>query len=218
MALQVASGSVEFVLTQKVDDLFGDVKRTVNILHYFSNVPGAPITAPMMTNLLLSLSGNLAAAWRAVMTVGNVTMASVTARWMEDTSTAPVLDANPMAYNGNVPGDFEAPESPAYLKLNTAFRGRNFRGAKHISPVPESHVTGMRLGVAGLAAFGAVAAALLVPLTDGVNPYRLFVWNASAFVAPVIPGPALVNGSAVTSIQVRKTLGSMKRREAESVY
>jgi hypothetical protein len=193
----------------------------VNVFHYTCGILYRP-TGPDLALFLAGLNANIATFWGACFPPAYVP-SSVTARWMEDGSTPAVTDPLVANYTGTyAAGDYQPTDSAWSIEKVTPFRNRSGRGMFHLSPVPEAATLDFRLTGAFLAgpAAGLVNNLIATFITD-VPPFNttwqpfLFSRKASTIV---IGGACQIYGTPITTMRVRKTLGSMDRRKIKGVY
>lgn len=196
------------------------VVRTVNVLHFYLNTAGT--TVPNIANWLPAWVDQITVPWRIVFPEA-WTCTEISARYMNDTSVPAQLAGDPSVLNGTYLGDWQPTETTVYVYLKGVERGRQGRGAKILSPVPEGLTVQQRLSdvplIGGEALYGALVSALLTPVSDITNgPLLPFIFNATSFLPPTVPGTAQIRGVDLESWRVRKTLGRLSRRQAASVY
>lgn len=215
MALAALPQMIEVIIDGHVTDTAGNRKRIVNVLHY--GYYGAGVPAVDLATFLANFNTAVSSAWAAVKPTAYVCDA-VSARTMIDTSAAAVFYGTPTNFTGSVAGDWQPPDSSAYLQKVSTYRGRRGMGGIHLSPVLEADTVGFQLGSTAYTTYGTLATALYNGISDGANTFQPVVWSRTTNPPPVIPGPYVPWGSQVLQIRVRKTLGSEDRRRVRGVY
>lgn len=140
-----------------------------------------------------------------------------TVRMLENATD--VLYQNARAGAGAITGDSMPSENSAYLNVRTQYRGRNYRGSKKLGPMSESDSTTTSdvWNAGALTRLGAIASALLAGFTDSDgNVWTFGILSRALSVLTV--NPTTVEWSPAISIQVRKSIGAMRRRKIKSVY
>jgi len=126
------------------------VKDVSNILHYrgvVATIP-QPATNTNLAGFLAQLKAQLATIWGAAFPNG-YSVTEVSGRWMEDSTTAAVLEGTPSAYNGSGgAGDFGPTTESWYIEKRSGFRGKSFRGGVKLSPILESNTDDFQLTTA----------------------------------------------------------------------
>ena len=121
---------------------------------------------------------------------------------------------------GAITGDSMPTFCSAYALMRTGQRGKAYRGSKHLFPLSESDTTTGSddlLNAAALTRFNAWLTAWLAGFTDGAGN----VWTPVLFQktsSQTRTNPTTVNVVAITQLEMRKSIGRMKRREVHSVY
>lgn len=121
---------------------------------------------------------------------------------------------------GSITGDRMSVVNAAFLLLKTGFRGRSYKGSKHLGPMSESDSTTGTDDVwnAGcLARLATIAAAILAGFTDaGPNVYIPSVFSRS--LSQYQANPTTIVATDVSSVLVNKRIGTMIGRRVPSVY
>jgi len=133
------------------------------------------------------------------------------------------LDA-PQVFNhavvGAIAGDSMATSVSAYIKGETGVRGRSYRGSKKLFPMSESDTTVATddlWNTGCLTRLGTYAAAWLAGFTDSDgNTWTPVI--VSRLLSQLRLNNVLITWNFLTSVAVRKTAGTMRRRKVASVY
>ena len=134
-------------------------------------------------------------------------------RWLDDATDMAV--AFPHANVGGVAGQRYDNFTAAFILMRTT--SRKTRGSKHYSPLAETTVNGDEIVAGDLPLFQAIADAILAGFTDaGGNVWQSTIVNTKNAIFGV--NPTLFGDSLVTSVAVRKTVGTMRRRKVRGVY
>jgi len=193
----------------------GSNSRAVQSVWHFRRTGTAlPLSKTNLNTIFWSTIGT------AVIAALNVryTNTNIWVRWLDD-----ALDAYQIftrAGAGAVTGDSMPTDNAAFLLFQTGLRGKSYRGSKHFFPISESATTTGTddLFNAGmLTLLGAIATAAAGNLTDASgNVWVPCVYSKVLSQAKANPTTIITND--VTSVLVKKTVGSMTHRKAKSVY
>ncbi len=191
-----------------------------NVFHYSSIGAVTPNNSELATFLSV-LRGLLASAWAACFPSTGYICNQFSGRWMEDSSTAPVLDTTPHAFDGSyVTGDFQPPDSSWYIEKLTLGAGKSSRGGFKLSPIPEAATLDMKITSAfksGPAAALATALMLSPDWTVSSRVFRPFLVSRK-YSTIVSAGVCTIVGQPLTSVRIRNNLGTMKSRKSVSSY
>jgi len=139
-------------------------------------------------------------------------------RWVNDAQDQYVSFAN--ASVGAIAGDRLSTVAAVYLLFRTGLRGRAYRGSKHLGPFSESDVTAANedlLNAAAQVRILAINTALATPLVDATGN----TWNftlLSRSLSQLTLNPTTVTVNDITQLLFNKRVGTMRRRQAASVY
>lgn len=189
--------------------------ETVQILNRFDYGLITAIAPPNKTNFGNAWSAAIAAPFRAAISIAYVSD-KATVRFVND-ATDPPLDIAGLG-NGLVTGDAIPSNAAAYYKINTAKKGKQYRGSKHLSPLADAHVEDDELNATGLAVFATLKTALTASITDSdTNVWRLMVLSSKP-PGQYLVNPVVINGEVMTSLNTRKTIGTMRHRRPKSLF
>jgi len=209
--MPVISNVVQIIVQGTVPETGGSTKNVYNVWTYFQNpnLPGPP-TAVAVANQFLAAVWTTIAPLLSVAFTGTATLA----RYL-DAPTNALLPAN-------VPGNGAKvlPRLPSQQAIVTPFRtnlrGKNYRGSKHFSPIDTASVTGDELTAAAVAAWQAVLPNLTANIVVGGQTFSPCIVSRSlSQLGPV--GPVVIQGAAITTALLNKTIGTMRRRKEKTV-
>lgn len=121
---------------------------------------------------------------------------------------------------GAITGDSMPTFCSAYVLVQTGLRGKQYRGSKHFFPLSESDTTSGSddvLNAASITRFQTFLTSWLAGFTDGGGN----VWTPVLFQkssSQIRTNPTVVNVATITQLQIRASIGRMRRREVKSVY
>jgi hypothetical protein len=191
-----------------------NTKNTVTVYHYRRTTVVNPLSKP---NLDTVFDATVTAAVALALN-NRWTQSNNSVRWIDDALDAPAFFNH--AAVGAVAGDGMTTIEAAFLLLKTGLRGKSYRGSKHYGPLSEADCTAPNddiFNAAALARMVAIATALGTALVDASgNTWVLQV--VSTKLSQLLVNPTTVVANDVTTIQVNKRVGRLKRREAASVY
>lgn len=119
--------------------------------------------------------------------------------------------------NGAVTGDRLPLSQCVNMGLQTAVRGRNFRGLKRFGPIAEGDTTGDELSSTAASSWSAAATAVGADLADGFG----VTWHpivVSRKLTAAHPTALEVIGERITSVRLNKTLGFARHRRERGNY
>lgn len=187
---------------------------TDNIFHYRRITVAVP---PVKTNIIAAFQAAMMGPIGAAL---NVTWAAQFVRCRFPNDPLDLFTDVADTTVGAITGDRMASEDAAFLLFSTALRGKSYRGSKHLGPMSESDSTG---GVADLFNAGcttrlaAINTAYLGGLTDADgNQWVAAILSRKLSNFSVTPCTLVLND--IVQAKVKKTIGSLLRRKAKSVY
>lgn len=140
----------------------GSNPKNVAIVHHFRRT--AVLIGPNKTNIDAAFQTAIGAKYLLALNA-RFGQTQNTVRFLNDSMDAPVAFAHVGV--GAIAGDPLSTMATAYMVLRTGFKGRSFRGSKHIAGFSESDVTlGDVWNAGALGRLGAIAAAILAGFTD----------------------------------------------------
>lgn len=198
----------EVVIRGVVTQTDGALRPVLNVLHVRKLNNAAPsnktnMGAIVQHNFVTPLKAVLASTWA---------MNIFSSRWLDDPLDAYLDDGTAPAV-GAIGTDALPTRSAVTIKLETGVRGRNFRGSKHICPIPEADTIQDEIDPAVLAGYTAIATALKANpyATDGDgNHWGLII--VSQRLSTLTSRPAIITGADVVDAIVNIKIGSMRRR------
>lgn len=188
--------------------------QTVNLFHFrrlstIVDVNKLNIITAFLTGIVAPIAALLNESWTGY---------QVDVRMLEDV-TDPYLSAGTAAV-GAITGDRISTEVSAYLLLRTPYRGRSYRGSKHLGPMSESDSTAATADLwnaGALTRLHDVADAIMAGLnTAEGNVWVPVIWSRRQSDMTTIP--ATIRSYDLSQILVNKRQGRMKRRQVKSVF
>lgn len=187
----------------------GEVKNVANVYNFRRTSSANP---RVKANVDAIFQTNIATPVLAALNV-DYTQVQNTVRWLDDATD--MVAGFPHANVGGVAGERYDNFTAAYILLRTT--SRKTRGSKHYGPIAEADINGDQIIAGSLPAFQAIADAILAGMTDADgNVWQSTVVNTKNAILGV--NPTLFGDSLVSSVALRKTVGTMKRRKVRGVY
>jgi len=188
---------------------------TTNFVFHYRRT--AVAVNPTKTALNTVFQANISAPIAAALNVGwQAALNDV--RWVNDAQDQYQSFAN--ADNGAIAGDRLSTVAAVYLLFRTGLRGRAYRGSKHLGPFSESDVTAANedlLNAGAQARITTINTALATPLVDATgNTWNFTLLSRSLSQLTINPTTVTVND--ITQFLFNKRVGTMRRRQAASVY
>jgi hypothetical protein len=208
--MPIITNVVQIVVQGTVTETGGSGKNIFNVFTYFQNPnqPGPP-TAVAVANQFL------AAVWAAFAPLISVawTPTATMCRYL-DITTNPLLAANaPMGGGKALP---RLPSQQAVVTpFRTVLRGKNYRGSKHWGPIDTASVTSDELTAAAVTAWTAQLPNLSNNITVGGQTFSPCVVSRS--LSQLARDPVTINGAAIATVLLNKTIGTMRRRKERTV-
>lgn len=189
--------------------------ETVQVVNRFDFGLSTAIAAANKSHFATALQTALVTAWGGCLSVEYVSDKG-TVRFVND-ATDPPLDVAGLG-SGSITGECVPSNAAGYLKINTAKKGKQYRGAKHLSPLAEAHSDADELTAAGLAAFATLKTILAGNITDSdTNIWRLCILSQKP-PGQYLVNPVVINAEFMTTINVRKNIGTMRHRRPKSLF
>jgi hypothetical protein len=202
---------LEIIVYAYATAIGGTVKNVVNVLHFMRNATILPVDKSDIETTFQSST------WDTVLAALSVsyTQTNTTVRFFDDALDAPISFVE--AGVGAIAGDRLPDYNAVTIQLRTAFRGKSYRGSKHLGPIAESSTTGDLLAGGAVTLFEDVGAALVAGFTDGNGNLWVPVIRSSKPPAQYRVNPTTVVANAVISYRLNKSLGTMRRRKVRTV-
>jgi hypothetical protein len=208
--MSVLNNVAELIIQATLPTTGSGTKNIYNVFHYVSR-PGTPL--PIVT-VINQFNSQVEAALAAQLSVDYVYVTTI-GRYLDDAT----VQYSTSAVNG-VSGAVALPRLPTdvaiVMPLRCVQRGKNFRGSKHFSGIPTATVTKDEINVGSIAAWNAIAAAILLPINPGGGP-ALDPCVVSRSLSQTKTNPTLILGSLVNAVLVNKTIGTMRHRKERTV-
>ena len=194
----------------------GSNSRTLNFCFHYKR--GNTAMALSRTNVDTAFQAQMMVPILAMLNA-RYSQATNNIRWLNDA----VDPYTPFAHvnAGGVAGDSMPTDQAAYFLQRTGLRGRKYRGSKHFAPMSEADTTAGTddiFNAAALARMATVAAALLAGFTDA----NMNVWVPAVVSrrppSQLVVNPTTVVANVVTTVLVKKSVGTMNHRKVKSVY
>lgn len=183
---------------------------TANVFHYVYTGVGA-FVQPTKTAVVNAFDALIGAAMVAALSA-RWAQTQTTVRFFDDPFDAPTITLVTSA--GAITGDCLPPKNAVYMELKTGLRGRNFLGSKHFSPIGDSDTTSTELVTPTPAWWTALKAAVLAQMTvSGTGTYNPCV--VSRNLSQLETAPVSIMAANITSIVMRRNIGSLKRRRVK---
>jgi hypothetical protein len=186
------------------------VTPAINVWHYRRTVLGPTLTKSRINT---AFQANLVAAHLLAANV-RYTPNNLTIRFIEDAVDFP--NSFPVAGVGAIATDSSPSDDAVVLYLQTALRGRKYRGFKHLAGCNEVDTTNDVLTGAGLARWQVVQAAALAGFTDADGN----IWKPSV-VSPsesyFKTNPTTVTANDAITIGLDTVIGTMRKRKAVQI-
>lgn len=203
--------NVEIIQNAHAVNVAGQSKKIVNRFVYV----GMDASEGYVVNQILLAADFIAkvkAAWNAFLNVGYLDD-YISIRQMDD-ATNPATTIIPGLGNGSngILADMVAPDMTAYIKLKTNYRGKNFSGSKHISPISETSMAQGQLEAGAITQLKAIQTAIHQTISDGTQTFTPAIMSqnlSQTAVNPVWVRTATLN---LTNSVVNKTLGTQRHR------
>lgn len=147
-----------------------------------------------------------------------LTLSGLGVRFIDDATDAEAITTD--VHAGLVVGDSMPLTQAAYLKCETGFRGRNYRGSHHLFPLGESATTVLTddiFNAAALVYLGNFAAAYLAGMTDSDGN----IWKPvvlSRQLSQIRYNPTNIVANQIISVSVAKRVGVMRHRRVAQLY
>jgi len=194
----------------------GSNSRTINIVSHWRRT-GIVLTVPK-TPIDTAYQAAIAVPIFAALNL-RCTQSNNQIRYMDNADDPYNLIAH--AVVGSIAGDSMPTDQAAYLLFRTALRGRSYRGSKHLAPMSETDTTVASddlFNAACLARLATIAAAFVAGFTDSTGNVWVPCILSRRPPAQYSINPTTVVSNDVTSVLVKKTVGSMLHRKVKSVY
>lgn len=201
---------VELVMTGVVTETGGSSKNIVNVFHYFQspNVPSPPSAALVAQQFRAHPWADIAAQLSAAYVASNMT-----ARYLDDATNQAI--GTSLGASGAIALPRLSSAEAVVTPLQTGLRGKSFRGSKHFGVLPAASVVGDELTAGAEAAWLAVAAAMLTPLT--VSGQTFVPCIVSKTLSQLRFNPTFIIAVPLTAVLVNKTIGTMRKRKEPTV-
>lgn len=187
----------------------GEVKNVANVYNFRRASSSPP---RVKSEIDTAFQTNIATPVLAALNV-DYTQIGNTVRFIDDATD--MVQFFPHANVGAVAGQRYDNFTAAYILMRTT--SRKTRGSKHYSPLAETTVNGDEIVVGDLPNFQDIADAILAGFVDASsNAWASTIVNTKNAILGV--NPTLFGDSLITSVAVRKTVGTMKRRKVRGVY
>lgn len=187
------------------------VKNISNVFHYlFSGGGGSPGNASDLLTAFLAGPWAAIAALLPTSYIGDESLC----RTLDDALAQYINGAAPASGGRAVtrlPGDVAI----AYL-FRTPSRGRNFKGSKHLGPVPAPDVTGDEINGGAIANWQGIGTQMSnVIIGASTAQYQPCV--VSKTLSQLVANPTTIIGDIITQVLTNKTIGTMRRRKEKTV-
>jgi len=187
-----------------------DVQACLNVFHYRRDNDSLPlvkgdIASQFDTDILQGFAPELSTAYSC---------SELLVRFLED-------NLDPYASIGvTAAGVVATARAPDYecvtVRLNTNVRGRSYRGRKHFSPIAEADTDGDLIAAGRLAAWQAVRDLCRTSFVDiNGNTWSPYVYSPT--LSTLAGDLWTINGAAVSTAILNKTLGTIRSRKAATV-
>jgi hypothetical protein len=204
--------NIEFIQTGIVTNADGEAKNIVNRFTYAITSIVTP--GYTLTSLLTGFVNIIGTAWPNMLNVGYVAH-SLTVRVMDLPTNPPFFSAGLLLPSGAFGTTATAlpPDVTAFCKLQTALRGKSYRGSKHISPLDSGMITNGELSGAAQTKLGLLYAALCTPFTDSaMNTWTPTVQSQIQSQVAVLPVAIVANAIVQSLGYGSRTLGTQRHR------
>lgn len=202
--------TAEIVVKATLLSLGGVAIPVSNVFYYRrTSVAVSPVKASLATIFETNVLTPLVAASHE-----RLTGISQNIRWLEDAENPTMTISSALV--GAIATDSLPPNATVYVLMQTALRGKKYRGSKHFAAVPEIHTTGDVLTGGGLTLWQAVRDALAASCTDADGN----IWKPcilSRKLSQVKTNPTTVVTNDVTTVVLNKNIANMKRRRIKRV-
>src|ERR1700688_1229429 len=199
MPVPVVTNVVEILVKGTVPDTGGQTKNFQNVFHYRLSVSGTPQAANAVGNAVLT---NVWAPIAALLSIAYTGVSSLS-RYLDD-ATAPYIAGNVPASGGASLPRLSSAEA-IVTPLQTAVRGKSFRGSKHFGPLATAQVIGDEINPANLATWVAAVANLNAVVAVGGQTYIPVILSRS--LSQIRFNPTSIVAADITTVLLNKTVG-----------